>query len=255
MPAFLSHATHIPWFGPGLCPFRLVGDVCLALSGPWLLYRMKVKGSEGVSLETQILRLITFGARYLDVFFDPPISVYNTIMKFVILVSGLLSVVTLARGGSLFSKAAAKSAVRMSLAILLSVYLATQVKFVSRHFMDIAWTASLYLAIQSDGYQFQATFTTGIMDWQIIAYLVLITAYRVFYLLHWHFRFQAEGKWDPNTVFAAIGALEIQALGFFAITLATIRRRLRKNVPQIASEEGAQSLIDIKAPVIVEEKN
>jgi len=213
---------------------------------------MKVKGTEGVSLETQIFRLLTFGARYLDVFFSPPVSSYNTTMKFVILVSGLLSVAVLARGGSL--RSAAKSAVYMTWVILLSVYLATRVNYGS-NFMEIAWATSLSLAIQSDISQFYITATTGIMDWQIMVYLVLITAYRVFYLPHWYFRFQEQGSWDPLAIFAAIGALETQVLGFFGIALCTIRRRMRKNVPEIASEESAQPLIDTKLPIVVEEKN
>jgi len=213
---------------------------------------MKVKGTEGVSLETQIFRLLTFGARYLDVFFSPPVSSYNTTVKFVILVSGLLSVAVLARGGSL--RSAAKSAVYMTWVILLSVYLATRVNYGS-NFMEIAWATSLSLAIQSDVSQFYITATTGIMDWQIMVYLGLITAYRVFYLPHWYFRFREEGSLDTFTSSAAIGTLSGHAMGFCCIAVANVRRRMRKNVPEIASEEAAQPLLDIKDPIVAEEKN
>jgi hypothetical protein len=46
-----------------------------------LLYRMKTqKSCRGVSLKTQVLFLITFCCRYLDLFFSF-VSVYNTLMK------------------------------------------------------------------------------------------------------------------------------------------------------------------------------
>jgi len=255
MSAFASHGTHIPWFGSGLCPFRLAGDLCLVLSGPWLLYRIRVKGTEGISLETQILRLLTFGARYLDVFFKPPVSSYNTTMKFIILVSGLLSVAILARGGR--PRSAIQSAVRMPLffsVILLDLYLATQHAHGS-NFIEFAWAASVMFALQSEIFQFQVTASTGIMDWQIMVYLGLITAYRVFYLPHWYFRFREEGSLDTFTISAAIGTLSGHAMGFCCIAVANVRRRMRKNVPEIASEEAAQPLLDIKDPIVVEEKN
>lgn len=49
----------------------------------------------GISIETQILRLLVFVSRYLDVYFRAPISPYNTTLKWTILASSLILVSTL----------------------------------------------------------------------------------------------------------------------------------------------------------------
>jgi len=73
---------------------RIPGDVALALSYPILWYRLYHVGPIGVSLETQILVLITFLARYAY----PgsfSLSLYNAIMKGWLLGASVLSVLAL----------------------------------------------------------------------------------------------------------------------------------------------------------------
>ncbi|KIJ28225.1 hypothetical protein M422DRAFT_270549 [Sphaerobolus stellatus SS14] len=89
--------------GSGISPVRIIGDLCLALSGPWLLYRLKAKGTAGFSLETQILRLLVFTTRYFDVLIGQTVSIYNTTLKYIILLSGILLVVAVAHGPGPFS--------------------------------------------------------------------------------------------------------------------------------------------------------
>lgn len=61
----MLHSIFNTWLGPNVCPFRLIGmflkiiplalglmlyigDLSLALSGPWLLYRIASNGTSGV---------------------------------------------------------------------------------------------------------------------------------------------------------------------------------------------------------------
>lgn len=71
-------------------------------------------------------------------------------------------------------------------------------------FLEIAWSFSMFLAIFADIPQFYLTLTSGILDWEMILYLVMISAYRLFYLPHWVIR----------CVFYSINACEMRLMFF-----------------------------------------
>jgi ER lumen protein retaining receptor len=61
--------------------FRLAADMLHLISFLVLMFRMRTQRScRGVSLKTQLLFLLVFCCRYLDLFFYF-VSVYNTLMK------------------------------------------------------------------------------------------------------------------------------------------------------------------------------
>jgi ER lumen protein retaining receptor len=61
--------------------FRLAADMLHLLSFIVLIHRIKgARSCRGVSLKTQILFLVVFCCRYLDLLFSF-ISIYNTVMK------------------------------------------------------------------------------------------------------------------------------------------------------------------------------
>lgn len=63
--------------------FRLVGDLSHTASKVILIWAIhRNKSAEGVSLLTQLLYILVFGTRYLDLFWVPPWwSWWNTILK------------------------------------------------------------------------------------------------------------------------------------------------------------------------------
>jgi len=191
------------FFGPGVCPVRLAGDLCLALSGPWLLYRMKAKGSAGVSLEAQVLRLLVFSSRYLDVFAGHNISIYNTLLKYIILLSGLFSIITVARGSGPRTLPGKTQRLMVALFFGVSIPLSFFINY-RFTFMEITWSFSMFLAIFADIPQFYLTATSGILDWQMVLYLAMISAYRLFYLPHWVIRYVEEGIIDPIAIISGI---------------------------------------------------
>ena len=69
--------------GIDLNVFRIVGDLCHTASKCILIWAIhRNKSAEGVSLLTQLLYILVFGTRYLDLFWVPPLySLWNTFFK------------------------------------------------------------------------------------------------------------------------------------------------------------------------------
>ena len=63
--------------------FRILGDLSHTASKCILMYAIhRNKSAEGVSLLTQLLYILVFGTRYLDLFWVPPwTSWWNTVFK------------------------------------------------------------------------------------------------------------------------------------------------------------------------------
>jgi len=212
-------------FGPNVCPIRLAGDLCLALSGPWLLYRIKAKGTAGVSLETQALRLLVFSSRYLDVFAGQKISIYNTLIKYIVLLSGLFLVIAVARGSGPKTLPGRIRCLMLALFFGVSIPLSLPLNYVPLSFyvsylvifLEIAWSFSMFLAIFADIPQFYLTATSGILDWQMVLYLVMITAYRLFYLPHWAIIYVVEHRCDIISVISGVCTVLVHFIAYLFI--------------------------------------
>ncbi|KAL6192663.1 hypothetical protein ACLB2K_033749 [Fragaria x ananassa] len=70
--------------------FRLAGDITHLISILVLLFKIyATRSCSGISLKTQDLYAVVFLAQYLDLFTDF-ISVYNSVMKVVFILSSVL---------------------------------------------------------------------------------------------------------------------------------------------------------------------
>ncbi|KAJ0081623.1 hypothetical protein Patl1_10439 [Pistacia atlantica] len=147
--------------------FRLAGDMTHLMSILVLLLKIyATKSCSGISLKTQELYALVFLTRYLDLFTDF-VSVYNTVMKVVFIVSSL-AIVWCMR---------VDRVVRRSYDKELDTF---------RHYFLIAACFALAL-ILNEKFTFQE---------KIPALLNDIIAYRSLYILNWIYRYLTEPRFS-----------------------------------------------------------
>lgn len=202
---------------------------------------MASEGTQGISVETQILRLLTFATRYIDlVYYREHISLYNTIVKWIILCSSLLTVSTLIHGkfqSGLNTKATANCVFRIAAQCIVPLIAAIYINY-APNFIDITWTFSQYLGIVSDCQQFHMNITSGTADRKTIVYLALITGYRLFYMPHWVFRYFDMGVLDPISWISGVFTFELHLICFLYLARSMNKKQLRDQEQEAAIEKG-----------------
>nr|GMD04448.1 ER lumen protein-retaining receptor A [Ipomoea batatas] len=172
--------------------FRLAGDMTHLISILVLLLKIyATKSCSGISLKTQELYTIVFLARYLDLFTEF-ISVYNTIMKIVFIVS-TLAIVWCMR----FHRTVKRSydreldTFRHWILIAASFVLALLIheKFT---FLEVFWSFSIYLEAVAILPQLVLLQRSGNVDNLTGQYVFFLGAYRSFYILNWIYRYFTE---------------------------------------------------------------
>lgn len=138
-----------------------------------------------ISLETQLLQLIVFALRYIDVLFVW-ISPYNTLLKLYSILASALTV-ALVRSRSAGANHSPKRAHRILPAC---VFLALFFNY-SLTPTEIAWSCSQFLHALAFVPQFEVlarAADTAEPDRGIVAYLTLVFAWRALYIPHWILR-------------------------------------------------------------------
>ncbi|KAK4542929.1 hypothetical protein LTR36_006118 [Oleoguttula mirabilis] len=190
--------------------FRILGDLSHTASKCILIYSIHHNSSaEGVSLLTQLLYILVFGTRYLDLFWVPPWwSWWNFVLKIFYMASSAYIVYVMMRvyartrekeygwklatwslGGSVLSAPV--------VCLLFRGWGATTLS-------EVLWTFSIILesvCILPQLLLLRQTSVPTVID---SFYLVTLGSYRFFYLLNWIVRGIGEGHFDPISVLFGI---------------------------------------------------
>lgn len=160
-----------------------------------LLKIHSIKSCAGISLKTQELYALVFVTRYLDMFIDF-ISMYNTIMKLIFLVTSF-SIVWYMRSHKIVRRSYDKDhdTFRHFFLVLPCLILAL---FINERFTfkEIMWTFSLYLEAVAILPQLILLQRTRNIDNLTGQYVFLLGTYRAMYILNWIYRYFTE----PNYV-------------------------------------------------------
>ncbi|MCL7032689.1 hypothetical protein MKW94_023051 [Papaver nudicaule] len=178
--------------------FRFAGDMTHLISVLVLLLKIyATKSCAGVSLKTQELYALVFLARYLDLFTDF-ISVYNTVMKIVFIMSSL-AIVWCMRMHPMVRRSYDKELDTFRhyflIAGCLLGALLVHEKFT---FQEIFWAFSLYLEAVAILPQLVLLQRSGNVDNLTGQYVFFLGAYRALYILNWIYRYFTEkhfGRW------------------------------------------------------------
>ncbi|KAI7479909.1 dihydroxy-acid and 6-phosphogluconate dehydratase [Hortaea werneckii] len=190
--------------------FRILADVSHTASKCILIYQIHHnKSAEGVSLLTQLLYILVFGTRYLDLFWvPPPMSWWNFVLKIFYITSSAYIVYLMMRryartrekeyGWKLATWTLGGSLVSAPFVTLLFE------GWAGMRFSEILWTFSIILesvCILPQLLLLRQTSVPTVID---SFYLVTLGSYRFFYILNWLVRGIGEGYFDPTSVIFGI---------------------------------------------------
>jgi len=180
--------------------FRFVGDLSHLLAIILLLLKIwKTRSCAGISGKSQILFLVVFVTRYLDLL-TSFISLYNTTMKLFFIASAAGTVYLM------YIKFKATydgnhDTFRIEFLLGPSVLLALVVNH-EFSVMEILWTFSIYLESVAILPQLFMVSKTGEAESITSHYLFALGSYRGLYILNWIYRYHAEGFYDIIAIIA-----------------------------------------------------
>mmetsp|Transcript_899 Transcript_899/g.3270 ORF Transcript_899/g.3270 Transcript_899/m.3270 type:complete len:198 (-) Transcript_899:402-995(-) len=172
--------------------FRLAGDMTHLASIVMLLLKIHATRScAGISLKTQELYALVFMTRYLDLFFSF-ISVYNTVMKIVFLVTAF-TIIWYMRGHRVVSQTYDKDQDTFRYIFLVGPAFVLAL-LINHEFVltEILWTFSIYLEAVAILPQLVLLQRTKNVDNLTGNYVFALGAYRALYLVNWVYRYFTE---------------------------------------------------------------
>ncbi|KAI3982399.1 hypothetical protein MKX01_041237 [Papaver californicum] len=178
--------------------FRFAGDMTHLISVLVLLLKIyATKSCSGISLKTQELYALVFLARYLDLFTDF-ISVYNTVMKIVFIVSSS-AIVWCMRMHPMVRRSYDKELDTFRHYFLIGgCILGALLVHEKFTFQEIFWAFSLYLEAVAILPQLVLLQRSGNVDNLTGQFVFFLGAYRALYILNWIYRYFTEkdfGRW------------------------------------------------------------
>jgi len=182
--------------------FRLIADLMHLASIIILLVKIyKTKSAAGISFKTQVLYVVVFCTRYLDIFTNF-VSLYNTIMK-IFFISSAIYIVYLMKVKYQATWQPSLDTFKVEYLVIPSAVLALIInhKFT---IMEVLWAFSIYLesvAILPQLFQLQRT---GEAESITSHYLFALGGYRALYIFNWIYRYFAEGFYDWIAIIAGI---------------------------------------------------
>lgn len=203
--------------------FRLAGDFSHLIAIFILAIKMwKTRSVAGISARSQVLFVLVFSTRYLDLFTNF-ISLYNSAMKVFFLVSSYWTLylmwykfkATYDRNHDTF---------RIEFLIIPSTILALLVNH-DFTIMEVMWTFSIYLESVAIMPQLFMLSKTGSAETITTHYLFALGCYRALYILNWIYRYYTEGFFDPIAVIAGIMQTVLYADFFYLYITRVIRQK------------------------------
>lgn len=182
--------------------FRLCGDMSHLAAILLLLYKIwTTRSCAGLSLNSQILFLVTYLSRYLDLFVTF-ISLYNSVMKtFFIFSSAATVYLMLMKFRPTYDKAHDTVRVEYLIAPCFLLSLVANYEF---SVMEIFWTFSIYLEAVAILPQLFMVQRTGEAETITSHYLFALGSYRGLYILNWIYRYWYDSHVDVIAIIAGI---------------------------------------------------
>jgi len=188
----------------GMNLFRIIGDVShYAAIVTIFLKIVTSKSCKGISGKTQILYLLVFLTRYVDLFFNF-ISLYNTAIKIFFILSSITNIylVFIRYSGTISNDL---DSFRIEILIIGAAILA----LIFNHefaLLEIAWTFSVYLESVAILPQLSVTSQgkSSDVDKVILFYLSSLASHKIFYILNWMYRYNNEGFYDIIAMSAGV---------------------------------------------------
>ena len=197
--------------------FRVLGDLSHYLAILTIFIKIiSSKSCKGISGKSQILFLIVFITRYLDVFTNF-ISMYNTSIKIFFILSTLTNIflVFVKYKGTISSDL---DTIRIEILILGAAVLAL---FIHHDFvmMELFWTFSVYLEAVSIIPQLSVSSHGKSVEPVMLLYLMALGGHKLFYIFNWIHRYYNEGFYDIISISAGIVQTAIYANFFVLYTI------------------------------------
>lgn len=182
--------------------FRLVADLSHMASHLILLYSIhRNKTINGLSLKTQILYVVVFVTRYLDVFVTFS-SFYLTFMKIFYLASTGYTVYLMTYK---YQKTIRENIDTFPVKYLVGPSAILTLVFTQAYtFREVLWTFSIWLESVAIIPQLFMLQRTGSAENITTHYIFALGIYRALYIPNWIYRYFFEGKFDYVSVLAGI---------------------------------------------------
>ncbi len=196
--------------------FRLIGDACHVWSIVVLLRRLALqKNAHGISTKTQLLYLIVFVVRYLDLF-TTYYSFYNSFLKILYISSTAFILLAIRCFEPLRSTCdTARDTFALEKVLIPSFLFATLVYFllltsIDFNLMELLWTFSICLEPLAILPQLFLVFQyrdIQSVTW-IYEYILFKGAYRALYIVNWIYRAHTEPHYRHHYLVYTCGVLQ-----------------------------------------------
>ncbi|KDR75562.1 hypothetical protein GALMADRAFT_268126 [Galerina marginata CBS 339.88] len=182
--------------------FRLLGDLSHLASIFILLHKIQTTRScRGISFKTQMLYVVIFVTRYLDLFFRF-VSVYNSVMKLFFIGSSCYILYLMKfKYRPTHDPSIDTFKIEYLLGPCVIFALIFNYKF---NFSEILWSFSIWLEAVAILPQLFMLQRTGEAETITTHYLAALGLYRTLYIPNWIYRYFTEGVVDPIAVTAGI---------------------------------------------------
>eukprot|EP00899_Mesostigma_viride_P022249 jgi/Mesvir1/3208/Mv16358-RA.1 len=212
-------------------PIRFAGDMTHLASIILLLLKINAtKSCAGVSLKTQELYALVFVTRYLDIFKNF-VSVYNTSMKIIFLVTAF-TIIWLMRRHRVVSQTYDKE--QDTFRVVFLIVPAAVIACIFNHeftVVEVLWTFSLYLEAVAILPQLVLLQRTRNVDNLTGNYVFMLGAYRAIYLLNWIFRYLTETHYKQWIVWIAGTVQTLIYCDFFYYYVRSWKNNERLSLP------------------------
>uniref|UniRef100_A0A915DYR3 ER lumen protein-retaining receptor n=1 Tax=Ditylenchus dipsaci TaxID=166011 RepID=A0A915DYR3_9BILA len=219
--------------------FRFTADLAHLVAIAILLLKIwKTRSCAGISGRSQILFLVVFVCRYLDIFTNF-VSPYNTVMKVFFIGSSVATVYFM--WGKF--KATYDSSIilnqlnlqnhdtcRMEFLVIPAFLLALVVNH-DFSVLEVLWTFSIYLEAVAIMPQLFMLSKTGAAETITAHYLFALGSYRALYILNWVYRYYTESFIDPIAVVAGIVQTVLFADFFYLYVTRVIQQNRTIQLP------------------------
>lgn len=209
--------------------FRLIGDLSHLASIFILIQKIiKSRSARGISFKTQVLYVVVFLTRYVDLVTGPFISVYNTAMKLFFIASSAYIVYLMHfKYKPTQDPAIDTFKVEYLLGPCALLALIFNYKFTV---VEVLWAFSIYLEAVAVFPQLFMLHRTGEAETITTHYLFALGLYRAMYIPNWILRYTTENTLDPIAIFSGIVQTGLYA-DFFYIYFTRVMRGQKFELP------------------------
>ncbi|GAV56209.1 hypothetical protein ZYGR_0BA01150 [Zygosaccharomyces rouxii] len=189
-------------------PFRILGDLSHLASILILTHTVqKTNVIDGISFKTQVLYVLVFLTRYLDLLTFHWVSAYNSLMKIVFTATSVYIVVLLQRSKTMNPIAYKEMIMRDSFKIQYILGASFLLSLLFHHkftFRETLWSFSVWLESFAILPQLFMLSKSTKAESLTVHYIFALGLYRALYIPNWIWRYYAEGKIDGIALTAGI---------------------------------------------------